>query len=327
MLNPIRPMSVLIVTGAAADAHVMRLGLQESFGRYIKIIDVTNDLEMGLKYFSQTHHDVVLIHGWSSSHSEALVIRIRRQEGSRHTGIICMVQTGDGFDRVVVDNYNAGSDEVVPYNLSMTILRSKMTMVFNYKAMTDMLRTANHKLQTMAVTDELTGCSNMRGFTKRLSTAVASCSAGESGLAIMMMDLDHFKRVNDRYNHLVGSHVIRATGQLLLKSGLIGENDLAARYGGDEFVVLFSGESAATQFEKAQKICSLIADNVFKYDGISLKITASIGIAWVNKGFTGQSSDVVKAADAMLYKSKAQGRNQVSRLNISESEAVQKKAS
>ncbi len=311
MPAPVRPMSILIVTAAPGDGHVLRIGLKEALGNSVRCVELTEDLQTGVVMFTQSHYDLVLVHGWSGAHSEAFIMRIRRQDGSRHTGIICMSQTNEGFDRIVVENYNAGADEVVPYNLSLTILRTKLIMVFNYKVMTDMLRTANHKLKTMAVTDELTGCANMRGFTRRLASVMTTCSAGSVGVAVMMMDLDHFKRVNDTHNHLVGSHVIKATGQLLLNSHVLGPEDLAARYGGDEFVLLLVGESASVQFEKAQKLCHLIANNIFSYDGISLRITASVGVAWAEKGFSGSSSDLVKAADAMLYKSKAQGRNQV----------------
>ncbi len=308
---PARPISLLIVSRSSAEGNLLKMGLHESLSQYIKLLEITEDLQKGVDYFSSTHHDLVLVHGWTSSQSEAFVMRIRRNDGSRHTGIIVMAEPSEGFDRVVVENYNAGADEVVPYNLSLTILRSKLVMIFNYKVTTDMLRTANHKLQAMAVTDELTGCGNMRGFTKKFTTVMQDCAASKLGVAVMMMDLDHFKSVNDRFNHLVGSHVIKTTGQLLLNSKVIGPEDFAARYGGDEFVLLLLGQTFDEQKKKAQNICKLIEKHVFTFEKISLRITASIGVAWAPQGFSGSSSDVVKAADAALYRSKELGRNQV----------------
>lgn len=314
--NPARPMSILVVSKSVSDGNMLRYGLQDALGKYVSLVDVAHELPRGADIFLQTHHDIVIVHGWSSSQSEAFVLRVRREDGRRHTGIIVMAETTEGFDKLVVDNYNAGADEVVPNNLSLAILRSKMIMVFNFKVTTDLLRTANHKLQAMAVTDELTGCANMRGFTRKFASAMTGCAKGGFGVAVMMMDLDHFKKVNDNHNHLVGSHVIRATGQLLLSEGILEAQDIAARYGGDEFVVLFQGANVSSQVEKALKIGQAIARKEFVYDKISVRVTASIGLAWVPPGFTGQSADIVKAADAMLYRSKENGRNQVHAMTL-----------
>lgn len=222
-----------------------------------------------------------------------------------------MAHATDSFDKLVVDNYNAGADEVVPVNLSLAILRSKIVMVFNFKAMTDMLRTANHKLQAMAVQDELTGCANMRGITKRFATLCQEVAQNRKGLAVVMLDLDHFKQVNDKYNHLVGSYVIKATGQLMLQSGIFHVEDLPGRYGGDEFIVLLPGQKMEDQIMKVYQFWEKLRETVFTYEAIRLRVTASLGLAWVDPGFSGQPSDIIKAADAMLYRAKAKGRNQV----------------
>lgn len=314
--TPTRPMSVLVVSKHQTDGQILCYGIQDAFGSHIRIIDFKHDLREGSEFFMRVHHDVVVIHGWKSSESEAFLFRLRNYDGKRHTGVIVMAPTGDGYDQLAVDNFNAGADEVVPMNISLVILRAKIIMVFNYKATTDLLRAANHKLQTMTVTDELTGCANMRGFTRKFSTAMAACGKGKTGVAVLMMDLDRFKKVNDTHNHLVGSHVIRSVGHLLLESKILAENDVAARYGGDEFIVLLQGMDAKSQVEKARKIRAAIERSEFTYDTIKVRITASIGVAWVDPGFSGLSADLVKSADAMLYHSKEHGRNQVNAMAL-----------
>ncbi|MCX6123386.1 MAG: GGDEF domain-containing protein [Proteobacteria bacterium] len=314
--NPTKPMSILVVSPSFSDGNLLRYGLQDALGKFLSLVDVAQDLPGGAEMFKATHHDIVIAHGWTGAQSEAFVLRVRREDGRRHTGIIVMADTSDGFDKLVVDNYNAGADEVVPSNLSLAILRSKIIMVFNYKVTTDLLRTANHKLQAMAVTDELTGCANMRGFTRKFAASMLECAKGAVGVAVMMMDLDHFKKVNDTHNHLVGSSVIRATGQLLLNSGILEKIDTAARYGGDEFVVLFQGYDSAHQVAKALRLCEAIRQNEYIYDQVKVRITASIGLAWAAPGFKGLSSDLVKSADAMLYRSKEMGRNQVNAMDL-----------
>lgn len=316
LASPSKPMSILIVSKSQSDGQMLCYGLQDALGKDVRLIDIVPDLAEGTKKFTQEHHDVVLAHGWPSSHSEALILRIRTEGGNRHTGIIVMAPTSDGYDQLAVDNFNAGADEVVPVNISMIILRSKIIMVFNLKATTDLLRAANHKLQQMAVTDELTGCANMRGFSRKFATAMTACGNGTTGVAIVMMDLDHFKKVNDNHNHLVGSHVIRSAGQLLLNSKILEPNDVAARYGGDEFILMLLGQDPKSQVEKARKIRAAIERSVFEYDAIKVRVTASIGVAWAAPGFSGHSADLVKAADAMLYHSKENGRNQVNAMAL-----------
>ena len=316
MASPTRPMSVLVVSKHQTDGQILCYGIQDAFGSHIRIIDFKYDLRDAANFFTRVHHDVVVLHGWNSSESEAFIFHVRNDDGKRHTGVIVMAPTGDGYDQLAVDNFNAGADEVVPMNISLVILRAKIMMVFNFKAATDLLRAANHKLQVMTITDELTGCANMRGFTRHFSHAMTACSKGKTGIAIMMMDLDHFKRVNDTHNHLVGSHVIRSVGHLLLESKILETKDVAARYGGDEFIVMFLGQDPKAQVEKARKIRAAVERSEFVYDTIKVRITASIGLAWVAPGFSGHSADLVKSADAMLYHSKEHGRNQVNAMAL-----------
>lgn len=314
--SPTKPMAVLVVSKHPTDGQILCYGIQDSFGNHIRILDFKSDLKDAAQFFARVHHDVVILHGWKSSESEAFIFHLRNDDGKRHTGIIVMAPTTDGYDQLAVDNFNAGADEVVPVNLSLAILKSKMAMVFNHKVTTDLLRAANHKLQKMTITDELTGCANMRGFSKHFTNAMNHCSKGKTGVAIMMMDLDHFKKVNDNHNHLVGSHVIRSVGHLLLESKILGAKDIAARYGGDEFIVMLAGDDPKELVDKARKIRAAVERSEFTYDTITVRVTASIGLAWVAPGFSGHSADLVKAADAMLYHSKEHGRNQVSAMTL-----------
>jgi diguanylate cyclase (GGDEF)-like protein len=127
-----------------------------------------------------------------------------------------------------------------------------------------------------------------------------------------MVDLDHFKRINDTMNHLVGSHVIKSVGHLIGRTIHGHPNDYAARYGGDDYIVVLHGDSYDQLTDRAKKICESIAAAEFTFQGYVAKVTCSIGLCFVESGFVGASEDVVKEADAQLYKSKEKGRNQVS---------------
>ena len=309
---PTRPMTILVVAKSEGDGNDLRYGLQDCLGSHAGMIELSTSLQQAEQMFARVHYDVVIAHGWDSNYAEAFVLRIRALDGKRHTGVLVLGRAGDGFDRMAVRLFQAGADDVLAMNLSLLILKSKIFMVFHIKVATDLLRTVNHKLQRLIVTDELTGLSNMRGFHKKYTQIMDRCMKGEFGAAVMMMDLDRFKKVNDNFNHLVGSHVIRSVGHILLENSVLGDNDVAARYGGDEYVLILVGKTAQEQMEKARAIRAMIEKSEFSYDKWTVRVTASIGVAWVERGFTGSREDLVKAADAMLYRSKEHGRNRVS---------------
>jgi len=182
--------------------------------------------------------------------------------------------------------------------------------------MTDDLRRANYKLRMMTLTDELTGMANMRCFKEQYRKSVTKCTNGEIGLSIIMLDLDNFKLVNDNQNHLVGSHVISETGRLIQKSDSLGNEDLAARYGGDEFIICSEVSEMAYAVHKAMEIRQEIEAKSFVYDGCQISLTSSIGVAWAGPGFKGPLNDIIKLADVMLYRSKESGRNRVTSMEL-----------
>ena len=162
--------------------------------------------------------------------------------------------------------------------------------------------------QQQAAVDALTGLATFRVLRDRLATDVARVRRGGEAFAVLFVDLDNFKQVNDRFGHEAGNEVLRRTAQEF--STLIRSTDLAARYGGDEFVVVLVG----TQVEGARGVGEKLRGRV-EAIGRELGypaelVTASIGVA----GFSAQApehEDVLVAADRALYRAKAAGRNQV----------------
>ncbi len=162
--------------------------------------------------------------------------------------------------------------------------------------------------QQQAAVDALTGLATFRVLRDRLATEVARVRRAGESFAVLFVDLDNFKQVNDRFGHEAGNEVLRRTAQEF--STLIRSTDLAARYGGDEFVVVLVG----TQVEGARGVGEKLRDRV-EAIGKELGypaalVTASIGVA----GFSAEApehEDVLVAADRALYRAKAAGRNQV----------------
>jgi diguanylate cyclase (GGDEF)-like protein len=279
-----------------------------------------NSVEHAMQAFQSHHPDLLLISTRSiETLGRVVARRIRQMEGVRHTGIIFVDRQGGDDGAHTVSCLEMGADDYVRPGSSDQELMARMRAVLRLKAMTDELRIANHKLRILSMTDELTGLANMRSFTEQYSEALRRCRRGRMALGVIMLDIDHFKNVNDSTNHLMGSYVLGAVGQIMRTRGALPSSDLAARYGGDEFIILCESESQVELEEKAEKVRDIFSREVFERDGQLVCITASFGAAWVAKGYTGRGDTLIKAADMMLYKSKENGRNRVTSMTLPQS--------
>jgi diguanylate cyclase (GGDEF)-like protein len=166
------------------------------------------------------------------------------------------------------------------------------------------LRTAmlHAEVTRLATTDPLTGLANRRVFDENLAREIARSHRTSAPVALVFVDVDHFKSVNDRYGHETGDEVLRHVGRALARTARAA--DVAARFGGEEFVLLLPGADAAAARHAAERIRGAIADA----GGSPVPVTASAGVA-VGAGACLEPDQLLRAADAALYRSKRSGRN------------------
>lgn len=169
------------------------------------------------------------------------------------------------------------------------------------------LRSQLERAQAAATIDSLTNVFNRHAFTRLLDQALAKSA---QGLALVMLDIDHFKQFNDQYGHPLGDRVLQHVGQLL--RDLLPAQGIAARYGGEEFCVIlrdcFDLETASTFAEQLRVKIQSLRVKVRSTDKVLDSITASFGIALAETGDTFES--LVTRADDALYQAKRNGRNQ-----------------
>ncbi|WP_404366436.1 diguanylate cyclase [Marinobacter sp.] len=165
------------------------------------------------------------------------------------------------------------------------------------------------ELAKLATRDALTGLYNRRETSRILQEEIDRASRYDHFLAILWIDLDHFKSVNDRYGHSVGDRILRALCERLSCS--IRNVDTMGRYGGEEFMILLPEMSSQDAMDTAERLRKLIADEpVVASDSLSLDLTISIGVAVFPEH--GRRADTLcRAADRAMYRAKARGRNQV----------------
>ena len=163
---------------------------------------------------------------------------------------------------------------------------------------------------SMMTRDGLTGVLNKRSLQDQLQRDFSRATRRRSPLSLILLDVDHFKRVNDTHGHLAGDEVLKAIGQRI--SGVVAEHDIVARFGGEEFAVLLSDVDAAAATDIAERCRQAVAQQPFVTSVCQLPITISLGVADVASLASSDHHDrLVEAADAKLYEAKRSGRDRV----------------
>lgn len=222
--------------------------------------------------------------------------------------------TSEGdLSSLMLRGLDSGVDDVVIAARSAEEIEMRVTHALRFRGMTRQLRARNMELARMNDHDDLTGLLNMRAFRPRLGKLLNSSSGiAAKGVAVVMMDVDLFKQVNDRNNHLVGSDVLRSIGDLIRQWNSM----IAARYGGDEFVMAFTATSTTEALVTVEQLRKMISQQVFISHGKAVRVTASFGVSWCAPGESVDMTRALSAADAMLYRSKDFGRNLISVMDL-----------
>ena len=167
----------------------------------------------------------------------------------------------------------------------------------------------NAWLYNMAITDELTSLYTKRHFQTKLAVLEENYRMTGEGFAVMMIDLDRFKRINDTHGHVIGDRMLSELAGLIRSNLRMGE--IPCRYGGDEFVVLLPINDLTTVRMVAERVHRSISEHWFEYEGIEpFQVTVSVGVACCPQHASG-ASELVMVADSALYRAKESGRNRV----------------
>ena len=207
-----------------------------------------------------------------------------------------------------------GSSEVIHLSTSLRslLLRigfvERLTQEAEAKAAEEARKFANDiaSLRKLAETDPLTNLLNRRAFMDAAADAMRYFQRYGRSIATLIVDIDHFKRVNDQHGHAAGDAVIRRVGELIAQT--LRETDKVARFGGEEFVVLLREVSEHDAHELAERIRLVIAESSIPFDAKQLGVTVSVGCAAISS-HDRDIEELIERADRALYAAKAAGRN------------------
>ncbi len=235
------------------------------------------------------------------------VAQVRSSEASRRTPILAIV---DPADRPrLVKALELGVNDILPRPVDSEELMARARTQIKRKRYADFLKEKLDYSLEMAVTDALTGLHNRRYMAGQLQGLVSRAGQGGDPVAVLVMDIDHFKAVNDGFGHDAGDEVLREFAVRLATN--VRAIDLPCRFGGEEFVVVMPGASLEAASRVADRIRRDIEGQPFPIMGGAegLTITVSIGVAASVDGDTPEA--LLKRADEGVYEAKAHGRNQV----------------
>ena len=189
------------------------------------------------------------------------------------------------------------------------------TMSNSLKTCLSEIEASKERYARLSAVDETTGLYNRRAFYERAEKELERCARRGREMSLLMLDLDYFKNINDTYGHSAGDEVLRAMGSLFMH--MIRPEDTAARFGGEEFVLLFPEIDKQLACAIAERIRIAVEKNVLAYNDVALRVTVSIGVCVIDTASFARNHDsailhtALNHADEALYFAKNSGRNRV----------------
>lgn len=196
------------------------------------------------------------------------------------------------------------------YSLIFFILPYVMVLVGMSELLINKVLERESEVRYLSERDPLTGLLNRRSINHRIEHFHGDEKSRHSAIAILLIDLDHFKHINDNHGHPTGDRVLELTAQVLRDS--VRQQDMVGRFGGEEFIIVLLGARVTQCQEVAERIrLSLKSLRPLNEQGIPVDVAGSIGIAWSPEMVRHSFGEMVQTADAALYRSKTEGRNRV----------------
>lgn len=208
---------------------------------------------------------------------------------SKKVGLLRLIR----YSGPVFDDYQSKILAMISTSLSLAIRNAEI----------------HRQVQESAVKDELTSLLNRRAFLGAVGREFKRVVRHETPLALIVIDIDRFKEINDRHGHLIGDRVIRNLADLL--RGAVRDVDTIARYGGDEFVIILPRTNLREALIAAERIKKTVRDNAFNEGERLIEITVSMGVAHCPLSHIQSPEDLFRAADQGLYSAKRKGRNRI----------------
>jgi len=297
------------------DSHVEHVVIQACLEEFPYTLLFADDGHQGIEMYNKEQPDLILLDVVMSGMDGYEVARRIRSSSESWVPIIFL--SGNAAPEDIVIGIEAGGDDYLTKPINKQILNAKVNAMARIAQMRQQLvaisadlQQANKNLERLAVMDGLTGIANRRRFDEMLELNFAIACRTKSPIALLMCDIDQFKRYNDHYGHLQGDECLKTVAAALADQPLR-TTDFVARYGGEEFVVILSSTDLPGAIHVAERLCQRIRDLAMPHEGIGGQalVTLSIGVAAFTPTRAQTTTELIKQADQRLYYAKEQGRD------------------
>ena len=295
---------ILICDDDPADRKLIRACVQRTTDRQIVLLEAgqTDEIQNAL---AKGRIDLVLMDSQMPGKSGMeWLVEIARK---RLAPVVML--TGAGTEEVVTQAFQEGAVGYLPKSsLAREKLKNTIDVALDKWARLQQARADKEKLERLATLDSLTGLYNRRAILARLRELINLANRYKEDFSLIMLDIDHLKKINDRYGHLTGDEVLEGIATLIRRN--IRDTDIVGRYGGEEFIMVLPKTTLALSWIVAERLRSTIEKAQMKDSaGHVFSITVSQGLAGWERGE--DATSLVSRADEALYKAKEKGRNRV----------------
>lgn len=290
------------------DSSVARLLIRdavEEFGLFSTFLEAASGAE-GVELLHRSPVDVVLCDLEMPGMDGLELLALMNAEG-RLREIPVILLTGNESHAEKIRCLGEGASDYVTKPFHAGELVARLRVQLKIKTLQDSLRESNRQLARLSTTDPLTGLANRRSFMERLQAALLQSQRTGMPLGLIMIDLDHFKMVNDTYGHPGGDQVLCEVAALLSRQ--MRPYDLAARFGGEEFAIILPETDLPGSYGVAERLREEVARHLFAAPAARARVTASLGVATLPGVGSATAESLIRLADDALYQAKDQGRN------------------
>jgi len=299
-------MNILLVDDDAQDRAAVRQALEESHS--IAMLSEAETVEQGMALLNQHRYDVMVL-DYRMPHADGIemVLQLRERPDLGKTAIVMMSNSDD--ENVALKCLHAGAQdfmqkgEITAPKLRRSILHARKRFELERE-----LYASYCKVKDMAETDALTGLFNRYHFEDALNVAITNNKRSECSVALLILDLDRFKYVNDSYGHEAGDALLKQVAKRIQRC--LRDNEIFARLGGDEFAIVLTNVEHVYHVNKIARRILQELEVPFEINGNNVRCSCSIGITL--HPFNGETAaDLTKFADIAMYRAKKMGRGQL----------------
>jgi diguanylate cyclase (GGDEF)-like protein len=297
--------TILVIDDSASERAAIRCALEPS-GLFSRIVEAEDGL-VGLRLLLSEAVDVVLCDLEMPGLDGEKLLRVRENAGRPRVPFLFL--TGNTDDQRKARLLTDGASDTITKPFHPADLVARLRSHLRVWRLECELREKNETLRRLSLLDGLTGLYNRRYLSDALSVEFQRAVRYQSPLAVLMLDLDHFKQLNDAHGHLVGDAALAAVAAAIRST--VRQADVAGRYGGEEFLVIAphtGPEGAARLAERLRQAIHAVC--IPGQGGGKLRLSASLGVA-VHRSEHASPEDLLGEADAALYRAKQTGRNRV----------------